>query len=182
MNTARSVMLHRLVRAVAAASFACAPMLSAAQDYPHKPVRLLVGFAPGGDSVVDVIAGRIDFLFGALTVAGPQIQAGKLRPLAVTSSGRSASLPNVPAASQTIPKFEASSFSGVGAPAGLPRALIERLNRELRRVSELADIKQRFDESGGEARWSSAEDFRKMVESEIDQWKRVVEARKIEIN
>ena len=60
-------------------------------------------------------------------------------------------------------------------------ALVERLNRELLRVSELPDIRQRFGESGGEAKWSSPDDFRKLVENEISQWKKVVETRRIEI-
>ena len=129
-----------------------------------------VPFRGGSEPVTELLAGRTDFLFDALTVLWPQIQSGKLRPLAVTSANRSPSMPNVPTAVQAVPNFVATSFSGIGAPPGLPPALVERLNRELRRVSELQDIRQRFGESGGEARWSSPEEFRKLVEGEINLW------------
>lgn len=140
-----------------------------------------VPFRGGSEPVTELLAGRTDFLFDALTVLWPQIQAGKLRPLAVTSANRSATLPTVPTASQTVPNYVATSFSGIGGPPGMSPATVDRLNRELRRVSELPDIRQRFGDSGGEAKWSSPDDFRKLVEGEIDLWKRVVETRKIEI-
>ena len=140
-----------------------------------------VPFRGGSEPVTELLAGRTDFLFDALTVIWPQIQAGKLRPLAVTSAARSPTLPNVPTASQSVPNFVSTSFSGIGGPPGMAPALVERLNRELLRVSELPDIRQRFGESGGEAKWSSPEDFRKLVENEISQWKKVVETRRIDI-
>ena len=144
-------------------------------EFTHVPFR------GGSEPVTELLSGRTDFVFDALTVIWPQIQSGKLRPLAVTSMARSPALPNVPLASDGVPNYVATSFSGIGGPPGMAPALVDRLNRELRRVSELPDIRKRFGDSGGEARWSSPDEFRKLVEGEINLWKRVVEVRKIEI-
>ncbi len=143
-------------------------------DVTHVPFR------GGGEPIVEVIAGRMDVLFDALTNAYPQIQAGKLRPLAVTSTAVSPSLPNVPTVAQSVPGYEATSFLGIAAPAGTPPAIVERVNREAQRLLSLPEIRQRFAEWGGEARASSPEEMRRHVEGEIAKWKRVVEARKLE--
>ena len=141
-----------------------------------------VPYKGSGQAIQDVLSGQVQvFITTPPSVMG-HVQNGKLKALAVTGKTRHPSMPNVPTAVQAVPNFVATSFSGIGAPPGLPPALVERLNRELRRVSELQDIRQRFGESGGEARWSSPEEFRKLVEGEINLWKSVVETRKIEIN
>ncbi|HEY6240656.1 MAG TPA: tripartite tricarboxylate transporter substrate-binding protein, partial [Burkholderiales bacterium] len=109
------------------------------------------------------------------------IQAGKFRPLAVSSPDRSPSLPDVPTVAQSVPGYEASSFLGIAGPAGMPDAIVERVNREVRRVLALPDIGRRFAEWGGTPGPSSPDQMRLRVEAEIDKWKRVVEARKIEL-
>ena len=144
-------------------------------DMQHVPFR------GGAEPLTEVLSGRMELLIDALTNSYPHIQAGKFRPLAVTSLERSSSLPGVPTVAQSVPGYEASSFLGIAGPPGLPAAIVERVNREVRRVVALPDISQRFAEWGGTPAASSPEEMRGHVEGEIAKWKRIVEEKKIEL-
>jgi tripartite-type tricarboxylate transporter receptor subunit TctC len=123
----------------------------------------------------------MELLIDALTNSYPQIQAGKFRPLAVSSAQRSPALPAVPTVADSVPGYEASSFLGLAGPAGLPGAVVERLNREVRRVLALPEVGQRFAEWGGTPTASSPQEMQSRVASEIEKWKKVVAERKIEL-
>src|SRR5712691_455092 len=144
-------------------------------DMQHVPFR------GGSEPLTEVLSGRMELLIDALTNSYPHIQGGKFKPLAVTSLARSASLPNVPTVAQSVPDYEASSFLGIAGPPGMPGAVVERANREVRHVVALPEIAQRFAEWGGTPSASSPEEMRRHVQSEIEKWKRVVETRKIEL-
>ena len=144
-------------------------------DMQHVPFR------GGSEPLTEVLSGRMELLIDALTNSYPHIQGGKFRPLAVTSLARSASLPNVPTVAQSVPGYEASSFLGIAGPLGLPGAVVERANREVRRVVALPEIAQRFAEWGGTPSASSPDEMGRLVRAEIEKWKRVVETRKIEL-
>jgi tripartite-type tricarboxylate transporter receptor subunit TctC len=144
-------------------------------DMQHVPFR------GGSEPLTEVLSGRMELLIDALTNSYPQIQAGKFRPLAVSSPARSAVLPNVPTVADSVPGYEASSFLGLAGPAGLPGAVVERLNREVRRVLALSDVGQRFAEWGGAPSPSSPEEMQNRVAAEIEKWKKVVVARKLEL-
>ncbi|MEO7403295.1 MAG: tripartite tricarboxylate transporter substrate binding protein [Burkholderiales bacterium] len=140
-----------------------------------------VPFRGGGEPITETIAGRMDVMFDAAPSTFPHVQAGKLRPLAVSSTVTSAAYPNVPLVSRTVPGFEAVSFSGIAAPAGTPPAIIERLNREVARAIEAPEVRGRLADGGGEPRAGTPVEMGRMVEAEIAKWKRVVEVRKIEV-
>jgi tripartite-type tricarboxylate transporter receptor subunit TctC len=144
-------------------------------DMQHVPFR------GGSEPLTEVLSGRMELLIDALTNSYPHIQGGKFRPLAVTSLERSGSLPNVPTVAHSVPGYEASSFLGIAGPPGLPGAVVERANREVRRVVALPEIAQRFAEWGGTPSASSPDEMLRHVEAEIEKWKRVVETRKIEL-
>ncbi len=144
-------------------------------DMQHVPFR------GGSEPLTEVLSGRMELLIDALTNSYPQIQAGKFRPLAVSSPARSAVLPNVPIVADSVPGYEASSFLGLAGPAGLPGAVVERLNREVRRVLALSDVGQRFAEWGGAPSPGSPEEMQNRVAAEIEKWKKVVVARKLEL-
>ena len=144
-------------------------------DMQHVPFR------GGSEPLTEVLSGRMELLIDALTNSYPQIQAGKFRPLAVSSLARSASLPAVPTVADSVPGYEATSFIGLAGPAGMPPAVIERLNREARRILALSDVGQRFAEWGGTPSASSPEEMKRHVGAEIEKWKRVVAARKLEL-
>jgi tripartite-type tricarboxylate transporter receptor subunit TctC len=144
-------------------------------DMQHVPFR------GGSEPLTEVLSGRMELLIDALTNSYPQIQAGKFRPLAVSSRARSPALPAVPTVADSVPGYEASSFTGIGGPAGMPPAVVERLNREVRRVLALPDIGQRFAEWGGTPTASSPEEMQRHVAAEIEKWKKVVAERKLEL-
>jgi tripartite-type tricarboxylate transporter receptor subunit TctC len=144
-------------------------------DMQHVPFR------GGAEPLTEVLSGRMELLIDALTNSYPQIKAGKFRPLAVSSLSRSPALPAVPTVADSVPGYEASSFSGIGGPAGMPPAVVERLNREVRRALESPEVGQRFAEWGGTPSASSPEEMQRLVSAEIEKWKRVVAARKLEL-
>ena len=140
-----------------------------------------VPFRGGSEPLTEVLSGRMELLIDALTNSYPQIQAGKFRPLAVSSSARAPSLPNVPTVADSVPGYEASSFLGLAGPAGMSPAVVERLNREVRRVLAFPDIGQRFAEWGGAPSASTPDGMQRLVAAEIGKWKKVVESRKLEL-
>jgi len=140
-----------------------------------------VPFRGGSEPLTEVLSGRMELLIDALTNSYPQIRAGKFRPLAVSSVERSSALPEVPAVADSVPGYEATSFIGLAGPAGMPPAVVERLNREARRILALSDVGRRFAEWGGTPSASSPEEMKRHVGAEIEKWKRVVAARKLEL-
>lgn len=139
-----------------------------------------VPFKGGTTAVTELMAGRVDVMFETMTLTVSQVQAGKLRPLAVTSAARVAALPGVPAMAEFLPGYEVSSFLGLATTAGTPPAVVERLNREVRLVLDQPDTKKKLQDLGGEAWATSPDEMRQYIEREIAKWKRVVGARKIE--
>ncbi|HTQ73781.1 MAG TPA: tripartite tricarboxylate transporter substrate binding protein [Burkholderiales bacterium] len=140
-----------------------------------------VPFRGGAEPLTEVLSGRMELLIDALTNSYPQIQAGKFRPLAVSSLARSPALPEVPTVADSVPGYEATSFLGLAGPAGMPAPVVERLNREVRRVLALPDIGRKFAEWGGAPSASAPEDMQRLVSAEIEKWKKVVTARKLEL-
>ena len=140
-----------------------------------------VPFRGGSEPLTEVLSGRMELLIDALTNSYPQIQAGKFRPLAVSSVERSSALPEVPAVADSVPGYEATSFIGLAGPAGMPAAVVDRLNSEARRILALSDVGRRFAEWGGTPSASSPEEMKRHVGAEIEKWKRVVAARKLEL-
>ena len=141
---------------------------------------LHVPFRGGASTLVEVLAGRVDIMVETATLALPHIQGGKLRALAVTSRQPVEVLPGVPTVNQIVPGFEYQSWLGVAAPAATPAAVVERLNRDIRRVLDQPDVRQRLAELGGGAAPTSPETMRAEVESQIARWQRLVESRGIE--
>lgn len=143
-------------------------------DVNHVPYR-------GGATVVqEVMAGRLDYLFETMTPTLPQVKAGRLRAIGVTSTAPAAALPEVPPIAQTVANFDVTSWMGVAAPPKMPRPILDRLNAEMRKVVASPDIRERLAALGGEPRASSSEEMRAHVAAEVAKWKRVVEVAKIE--
>ena len=146
----------------------------AGTDIGHIPFR--GGAAP----MTELLAGRVDVLFEAMTLSLPYIQAGKLRALAVTSRERARALPDTPVAEQTLPGYVVTSFLGIGTTAGTPPAVIERLNREVRSILATPEAARRFVELGGEPQASSPTEMLDLVAAEITKWRKVIDTRRIE--
>ncbi len=141
---------------------------------------LAVPYRGSSASLVDVMSGRVDLLIETATAAFGQIRGGKIRPLAVSSAVRHPALPDVPTIAETLPGVEFTSWLGLAVAPGTPRAIIDRLNAEIRAIVELPDVRQRIADLGGVPTPSSPEEMRARVEREIARWTRLVELKNIE--
>ena len=136
----------------------------------HVPFR---GSAP---AVTELIAGRLDFMMDPPATMMQFIRDGRLRPLAVSSAERYFALPDTPTLAQAgVPGFDVTGWQGLIAPAGLPAPIVERLNREVRRILEEPASIARLHAFGNEPQPSSPEEFKKRIESDIAKWTAVVE-------
>jgi len=135
----------------------------------HVPYR---GSAP---ALIDLISGTVDVLFDNLPSSIEHIRGGKLRALAVTTSQPSAALPGVPTVAETVPGYEASAWFGLGAPRGTPPDVIQKLNKAINDALHDTKMIARLAELGGEPMPGTPEDFGKVVASETEKWRKVVE-------
>jgi len=135
----------------------------------HVPYR---GSAP---ALTDMLAGTVDVLFDNMPSSIGHIQGGKLRPLAVTTEKRSATLPDVPTVAETVPGYEASAWFGIGVPKGTPADVIEKLNKTVNEALKDPKMIERLAELGGAPMPGTPADFGKIMESEVAKWKKVVE-------
>ena len=125
----------------------------------------------------DMLADRVDVAMDTATGAGiPLFKAGKLKILGVSSLTRAPQLPNVPTIAEQInmPDFEYPSWLGVAAPGKTPQNIMARLNTEFVKVTKNPEVIKKTLEDGGELIGNSAEDFRKIVASEIARWPKIV--------
>jgi tripartite-type tricarboxylate transporter receptor subunit TctC len=141
-----------------------------------------IPYKGGSQPLTELMGGsKVDLTFNTLSVVAPQLKAGKVRALAITSPSRSTQLSGVPAVAEAYPGYEATSFLGIAGPAGMPASITEKLNREIRKVLALPEVQQRFIEFGGSSVSSNPEDMRRFVDGEISKWSRIVTTRKIEV-
>jgi tripartite-type tricarboxylate transporter receptor subunit TctC len=148
----------------------CAELLkmTAKIDILHIPYK------GGGPAVADLVAGRVDMLFTGAPVTMAHIKAGRLKLLAVTDSQRSAALPDTPTMGESLPGYEFNNWYGIMAPAGTPRALINTLNEEVRRVLALPDVHERFSGLGADPMPSTPEKFAAVMKSDAEKWGRII--------
>jgi tripartite-type tricarboxylate transporter receptor subunit TctC len=119
----------------------------------------------------DLLGGHVLVGFNTIPASIGQIEAGQLRPLAVAAAARSTTLPDVPTAAESgLPGFEAGFFYGLSAPAGTPRPIIERLNKELRLVITSADMQKRLVAEGADPVPSTPEEYAVNLEREEARW------------
>jgi tripartite-type tricarboxylate transporter receptor subunit TctC len=138
-------------------------------DLLHVPYR------GGPPAVMDLLAGRVQVLFDVVTNSLEQIKAGKLRALAVTTLERCATLPDVPTMAEFVPNYEASYWTGLGAPKDTPAEIIQKLNTEINAALADAKIKTRIADLGGTVLSLSSADFGAFIAAETDKWAKVVQ-------
>ena len=137
-------------------------------DMVHVPYR---GGAP---ALTDLIAGQVHVMFDNIPTCAEHVKSGKLRGLAVTSTTRSAVLPDLPTVADFLPGYEASAWYGFVAPKGTPAEIIDRLNKETNAVLADPAVKARFAELGAILLPGSAADFGKLLADETEKWGKVV--------
>ena len=144
---------------------------------------LHVPYKGSGPALPDVITGRVSMMFENMPGAMPHIRAGTVRPLAVTGLGRSSALPEVPTITESgVPGYESLSWSGIAVPAGTPRDVIARLNREINVIIASPQMRQRLADQGAEPVGGPPEGFSEHAKRERDKWSRVIRDANILVN
>ena len=136
----------------------------------------VVQYAGGGPALKGMIEGQAQMMFEPMSASIEPVRSGKLRALAVTTTTRSAALPDVPPLNDAVPGYEASALTGIGVPAATPPAIIARLNKEIN--AGLADpvMKQRFIDGGGILLGGTPADFGKLLAAETEKWAKVIKS------
>jgi len=134
-----------------------------------------VPYKGSGPAVADLVAGRVEIMFDAAPSLIQQIRAGRLRVLGAASADRNPLLPNVPTFAELgYPKVNVSLWYGVLAPAGTPRAVINKLNSEVGKALAAADVKEKLRAQGAEPMSGSPEAFASFMREEMAKWAPVV--------
>jgi tripartite-type tricarboxylate transporter receptor subunit TctC len=135
-----------------------------------------VQYKGGADAALAVLKGEAKFSAPAIGVALPQIEAGKMKPLVVASAQRFAGLPDVPTSAEAgLPGFEADQWVGMVAPAGVPDAIAEKLNRDIVEVLRVPAFGERIRAQGGEVAPGTPAEFAAFIASESARLKKLVE-------
>jgi tripartite-type tricarboxylate transporter receptor subunit TctC len=131
-----------------------------------------------GPALLDLIGGTMDVMFDNLPSAMPQIKAGKLKALAVTSAERSAALPDIPTVEQAagLKGFDASSWFGLLAPAGTPQDVVNRVQQEVARSLGTPAMKEKLLAQGAIPSGNTPAEFIRLIDSEHTKWAAVVKA------
>jgi tripartite-type tricarboxylate transporter receptor subunit TctC len=141
---------------------------------------LVVPHKTTGEVIVAARNGNVDLAVDFIAPLLSSIKSGALRPLAVTAGKRFPGLPDVPTVIEAgVPGYDVASWNAMAAPAKTPRAVIDRLNQELRKAIAAPEVQKRFGELGVDARTSTPEELRQFFIAESQRWTRVVEAAKI---
>ena len=136
----------------------------------HVPYR---GQAP---AMTDLLGGQVQVMFDPVVSSIGYIRAGKLRPLAVTTSMRSEALPDLPTVAEFVPGYEASVWFGVGAPKNTPAEIVEKLNKEINAALADPKMKARLADLGATVLPGTPADFARLIADETEKWGNVIRA------
>jgi tripartite-type tricarboxylate transporter receptor subunit TctC len=140
-------------------------------DIVHVPYK---GSAP---AITDLLGGQVTLMFDNLPSGLPQVKAGKLRALGVTSARRSPAAPDIPTIAESgVPGYEVDSWFGILAPAGTPAEIVNKLNAEIVRILKLPDVNERLAEQGAQPVGDTPQHFAEHIRKETAKWAKVVKA------
>ena len=146
-------------------------------NFVHVPYKGLP------QAVTDLLGGRMQIVFGSPSSTLPAARDGKLRLLAVTTPKRSPALPEVPTITESgVPGYEFTGWIGVLLPARTPEAIVNKLSREVARIVQLPELKQRFAADATESVGSTPEEYAAFLKAEIARWTRVARAANIQVD
>ena len=144
---------------------------------------LHVPYKGSSQALVDVIAGQVTMLFDNAPSSMPFIQEGKLRAIAVTSMKRLPNLPDVPTIDEAgVKGYESLSWSGIMAPVGTPKPVIDKLNAAIERALRMEDVRQKFAALGIEPVGGPPEAFARHIRAESEKWGKLVKAANIKLD
>jgi tripartite-type tricarboxylate transporter receptor subunit TctC len=134
-----------------------------------------IPYRGGAMAINDLIAGRVDLMFESLNSIAPHARSDKMRALAVSGARRSPGFPELPTVAEAgVPGYEAGTWSGVIAPAGLPRPIVDKLNAAINRAIASTAFKERFAMIGDEPAGGTPEEFAELIKKDSAKWAEVV--------
>jgi tripartite-type tricarboxylate transporter receptor subunit TctC len=134
-----------------------------------------VPYRGGGPAVNDLLGGHVNLMFMSVTLASPQLQAGTLKAIAVTSEQRVPTLPNVPTVAESgFAGFSTFAWQGMLAPAKTPPEIVARLQSDLKAVLAMPDVSQKLSELGFAAVGSTAQEFTDFIKTDAARWDKIV--------
>jgi tripartite-type tricarboxylate transporter receptor subunit TctC len=132
--------------------------------------------------LADVMGGQIAVTIDNMPPYVPQVRAGKIRALAVSTAKRSSALPDLPTIAEAgVQGYEAGAWFGLLAPAGTPKAIVAQLSAESARILKLPDVSKRISELGAEPVGSTPEQFAELIKTEIAKWAKVIKDANVEL-
>jgi tripartite-type tricarboxylate transporter receptor subunit TctC len=135
-----------------------------------------IPYKGSGPAVTDLLGGQVQLMFDNAPNVMPQVKAGKLRALGMSSAKRSAFAPDIPTVAESgVPGYEVAVWFGLVAPAGTPREIIQKLNAEVLRILAMPDVRERFVSQGVEPVGSTPEQFGEHIRSQMAKWSKVVQ-------
>jgi tripartite-type tricarboxylate transporter receptor subunit TctC len=140
------------------------------------------GYVPykgGAQAITDLIGGQVDVMFNGMVATYPHVKAGKIKLIAISSAKRNAQMPDVPTVAESLPGFLTGSFQGLLAPAGTPKAVVDKLFAEVQRITALPEIKERLTTLGAEPSSLTPEQFGAWLKAEIPAMAKIVKDEKI---
>ena len=144
------------------------------QNITQTRMRQIV-YKGGSQAMVDLVGGQIDMVFETVAAARPMIDGKRVKVLGVTSKNRLPTMPDAPSLAEAgVPGFEMQSWQGVFAPAGIPKAVVDRLDKEIASVVAMPDVKEKLRNLGVEPDGRSSERFAEFQRAEISKWGKVI--------
>jgi tripartite-type tricarboxylate transporter receptor subunit TctC len=135
-----------------------------------------IPYKGSGPAVTDLLGGQVQLMFDNAPNVMPQVKAGKLRALGMSSAKRSSFAPDIPTVAESgVPGYEVAVWFGLVAPAGTPREIVQKLNAEAMRILAMPDVRERFLSQGVEPVGSTPEQFGEHIKSQMTQWAKVVQ-------
>jgi tripartite-type tricarboxylate transporter receptor subunit TctC len=145
-------------------------------DITHIPYK---GSAP---AIQDVMAGQVDMMFDTTVVAGPYIESGKLRALAVSSAKRVPSMPSVPTVAESgVPGYEVVSWQAIYAPAGTAKAIVDRLHAEIAKILAQPEMQERIAKLGMQGADLTPQQLAAFQKAEVEKWAAVIKSAHIKV-
>jgi tripartite-type tricarboxylate transporter receptor subunit TctC len=133
-----------------------------------------VPYRVSGQALGDTVSGQVALYFPNLAAALPNIRAGRLKALAVTSAKRTQAAPDIPAMAETLPGYEAASWYGIVVPARTPKPVVAKLNAEIVKALAQPDVQQRFLALGGDIAAGTPEDLGRIMKAGGQKWAKLV--------
>ena len=134
-------------------------------------------------AITDIIGNRVELYFSTIAVISPHVESGRIKAFAITSKERSPSFPNVPTVAESgLPGYEAENWYALLAPAGTPPAIVDRLNRELKKILGSPDFVKEIAKEGGRTVGDSPAEFAQFLSIDVPRWQKIVREADLKTN